>query len=80
MLASGNTTINYDGVWWKLADFSETSSHDGTLMGAVTLDSSLAGHIPVDCLRAPAMAALPPSSMARLHICAMEYPWHLLPR
>jgi len=48
---NGIRTQNYDGVWWKLADFTETYSHAGAdpLPTGITLDSSLAGHTPIDC-------------------------------
>ena len=48
---NGDKTSNYDGVWWKLADFSESYTHGGAdaLPAGITLDSSLAGHNAIDC-------------------------------
>lgn len=46
----GTTTTNYDGVWWKLGDFTVTHAHDGgALPGGSTLDSGAASHTTVDC-------------------------------
>lgn len=48
--AFGGTTLNYDDDWWMLDDFSEDESHAGAaLPGAVSLDSAMAGHVPIDC-------------------------------
>lgn len=45
------TTLNYDGDWWKLSDFTETASQDLSipLVPQVTLDGSNAGHDAIDC-------------------------------
>lgn len=42
-------TENYQGSWWKLADFSASYSHQGTLSTALSLDSSAATHSPLSC-------------------------------
>jgi hypothetical protein len=47
----GGVTLNYDGLWWKLADFTETVTQDvsSPLPAGVTLDSTVAGHSAIDC-------------------------------
>jgi len=47
--ATGATTTNYDGVWWKLGDFNEAYSHNGVIPGTASLDASAAGHTALDC-------------------------------
>lgn len=49
--ASGNTTQNYDGTFWRLANFVETYAHvvGDPLTGGVTLDYVVAGHNAIDC-------------------------------
>ena len=44
--ALANTTNNYDGAWWKLADFSETYTNNGA---PLNVDDTLAGHVAIDC-------------------------------
>ncbi len=47
--SSGQVTRNYQGNWWKLADFSASYNHQGAISSGVTLDSSLATHSPLGC-------------------------------
>jgi len=47
--AAGATTLNYDNVWWKLADFSESYAHNGVISSGAALDASGAGHVPLTC-------------------------------
>jgi len=47
--SSGAITQNYDNNWWKLADFSESYAHNGSLPASVTLDASGAGHAAIAC-------------------------------
>lgn len=48
--ALGSTTVNYDGAWWRLGDFTESYSHDGVaLSGGVSLDDAVAMHTAIDC-------------------------------
>lgn len=47
--ASGAITRNYDNNWWKLADFSESYAHNGSLPASASLDASGAGHAAISC-------------------------------
>ncbi len=47
--SAGSITQNYDNNWWKLADFSESYAHNGSLPATVSLDASGAGHAAISC-------------------------------
>ncbi len=47
--SSGAITRNYDNNWWKLADFSESYAHSGSLPATASLDASGAGHTAIAC-------------------------------
>ncbi len=46
---AGGITQNYDNTWWKLADFSESYVHNGSLPAPASLDASGAGHVAIAC-------------------------------
>ncbi len=47
--STGSITQNYDNNWWKLADFSESYAHNGSLPATASLDVSGAGHVAISC-------------------------------
>jgi len=47
--STGAITQNYDNNWWKLADFSESYAHNGSLPATASLDASGAGHAAISC-------------------------------
>ena len=55
---SGATTVNYDNVWWKLADFTETYSHNGVISAGAALDASLGTHTAVSCVNCAGSVSL----------------------
>ena len=47
--ASGQTTRNYQGDWWKLADFGESYSHSGSIPATAALDATGLNHAALSC-------------------------------
>jgi len=47
--ADGQTTQNYQGSWWKLADFSENYAHNGAIPATAALNSTSLDHTAPTC-------------------------------
>ncbi|MBI1195741.1 MAG: hypothetical protein GC138_07840 [Gammaproteobacteria bacterium] len=47
--ATGQTTQNYQGDWWKLADFGESYAHNGPIPSTASLDAGGLNHTPLAC-------------------------------